>query len=1848
MSEKNILWIAIHFVGLILLIDNQVYSQPDQAETIRYESFAIFLKINDNDNIELPLFDAGEIPVSILPISDDILPVSQVAAIKKASRLPDARLQRTYKLILKDSVAIDRIIASLQQQSFIEYAERVPIYRTSFTPNDLHPNQWYLQQINAELAWDISTGSNTVNLAIVDNAVSTLHQDLVDQLWVNPGEIPGNGIDDDANGYVDDINGYDVADNDNDPNPPAGSGFTFSHGTHCAGISAATTDNNLGIASIGYGIDYIAVKCSDNAGAGYWLTYAYEGVEYAIAAGADVISMSFGGSGYSQTWQNLFDVANNLGIVCIAAAGNSNTNIVFYPAGYNHVIAVGASDPNDLKAGFSNYGTWVDIFAPGTDIWSTMATSPSSYSYMSGTSMACPLVSGLAGLMLSIDPSLSPQDLLDCLQHSAFDMDPGNPGYAGQLGAGRIDAEQAMICLAAIIANFQADFTQVCPNATINFTDLSTNNPTAWQWFFPGGTPPMSTVQHPTVTYPNPGVYDVTLIATNGNGTDTLTRPGYITIAIPTGMMSGNATIVAGNSANIQVDLTGKPPWTITYTDGITPVVVNNINTTPYFITVAPVVTTNYTLTAVNDTDCSGTATGGALVTVIPQSGQMDSVGLFFDGSNDRVTIPQNGAYDLGTGDFTLEAWIKADPNQVSFPEIITHRSDPTGFDGFLFGLWMDGKLYAQLDGLNQPRATGGDLRDNSCHHVALARNGNNFTYYIDGNPAGGFTSSRNINTDSPVDLWIGDDQAHNTGQTPFHGHIKEVRIWNIGRTAPEIQQSKDKFLCGNETGLIGYWRLNANSAQTVTDHSVTGNNGFLGSTVTNDANDPQWQASCPVMTESCLPAVACINIKTLQKISNTQGNFNGALDIDDAFGGKILKIWDVDQDGVEDLMVAATRDDDGGLDKGGVWILLMNTNGTVKGQQKISETQGGFGGSLGTNSSFGSALDTIGDMDGDGVMDLVIGNGNDNDGGTRHGAVWIVFMNANGTVKSEQKISDTQGGFTGVLSANSRFGVDVACIGDLDGDGINDLAVGGDTDPGGGVGRGSVWILFMNANGTVKNHQTINSTQGNLSAPFDNDDLFGISLAHLGDLDGDGTSDLAVGARLDDDGGTDRGAVYILFLNNNGTVKSYQKISDTQGGLLTNLNDIDRMGAGLSNMNDLNGDSITDICVGSYSYDGSGTDRGRSVILFLNTDGTVKDEFVIDGSHPLINGLLDDQDYFGWAAENIGDLDSNGVSDLVISAHLDDDGGANKGAVYVLFLEDTCNTIIQPCSVSASFTYFPDTSLCEGTSDSITFSNTSTASASATYSWVFGPMAIPTASSQQHPPAVYFSQPGSYDVRLIVNDTCGSDTMIRSVKVFPSPVKTDAGEDTVICFDGDSVPIGSNPVASFIYNWQPALGLSDPGVANPRAFPDTTTTYVLHGVDAVSGCASADTVTVTVVRLVAAGDTLICEGGAAQLFASGVDNYQWLPPASLNDPASADPVASPDSSITYQVIGNSALCGADTASVTIQVDLIPEDPAGRDTSICFQPDSISIGIDHIAGYTYNWKPITGLSNPASADPNALPDTATTYILSGINTVTGCTFEDTVHVSFVSFHAAGDTSLCEGGTVQLTASGMDAYQWLPANVFDDPASSDPLAQVDSSLTLQVIGTSLICGADTLSVSIEVFPELVVDAGENVTILIGEEVQLDACCGDFYRWSPVEGLDDPEIANPVATPEVTTVYRVQVSDSNGCAKADSLTVSLEKDLFIPTMFSPNGDGVNDRFRILGSGIGQLHWRIYNRWGEIVYETSDVTEATQRGWDGAYKGRFQGTEEFVWHLTGEFADGSELNYKGKNVGAVALIR
>lgn len=429
-------------------------------------------------------------------------------------------LMKLYTVSFSNFSKIDALVKTLSQLDGVEFAEKMPIYYTDFIPNDAFHSgndKWYHTLVGSEAAWDISLGSSTVKVAVVDNAVYSGHSDLTA------------------------FSQRDVADNDNDATPPLQytSDQGWSHGTHVAGLATADINNGIGIASLGGNVELIGVKTRQSGSANAGLTHTFEGVQWACQNGANVVNMSYGGPSSSQAMQNLIDAFPN--VVFVAAAGNDGNSTQQFPAAYNNVICVGSVDSDDGRSSFSNFNganPYVDIASPGGHsfggLLSTVyTTGGNNYGKMGGTSMASPFAAGLVGLMLSINPTLTPAQIEACLISTGVNINQ-NVGP-------RINALAALQCVQATVNGdpipaFAGIPTAIQEGQTVSFTDQSAdggNTITNWNWTFPGGSPASFVGQTPpAITYAVAGTYDVTLTVTNSQNTTPLTKSNYITVTL--------------------------------------------------------------------------------------------------------------------------------------------------------------------------------------------------------------------------------------------------------------------------------------------------------------------------------------------------------------------------------------------------------------------------------------------------------------------------------------------------------------------------------------------------------------------------------------------------------------------------------------------------------------------------------------------------------------------------------------------------------------------------------------------------------------------------------------------------------------------------------------------------------------------------------------------------------------------------------------------------------------------------------------------------------------------------------------------------------------------------------------------------------------------------------------------------------------------------------------------------------------------------------------------------------------------------------------------------------------------
>lgn len=454
-------------VFALLLIPSLLFSQgkakkyklPSGATSGHYSRTHVLVKVKQQFQ---GIFTGGSIPAAIKNLSSSVKPIlSQGLQHKNKRRIAPRLSASTVDISLFYEIGFDggnmeTFINQLYATGYFEAVEPDYTAQIHYTPNDpQQSNQYYLNKIRAYEAWDITKGSEEIIIGIVDSGGDLDHPDLASQLYLNTND-PVDNIDNDNDGYVDNYRGWDfmgsdtlnINDNtflgDNDPtNPNGGLG---SHGTAVAGCAAAATDNGTGIAGVGFRSKILFTKqAADNQGANKGGIYrGYSGILYAASHGAKIINCSWGGSFRSQISQDIIAyVTLELGSLVVASAGNSNSSEASYPAAYDYVLSVAASDVNDKRASFSNFGKTIDIIAPGKDIYTTFFND--TYLSVSGTSFSAPITAGAAALVWAKNPDFNAIQVSEQLRVSADkSFYDNNAGFVYYLGQGRLDISRAL------------------------------------------------------------------------------------------------------------------------------------------------------------------------------------------------------------------------------------------------------------------------------------------------------------------------------------------------------------------------------------------------------------------------------------------------------------------------------------------------------------------------------------------------------------------------------------------------------------------------------------------------------------------------------------------------------------------------------------------------------------------------------------------------------------------------------------------------------------------------------------------------------------------------------------------------------------------------------------------------------------------------------------------------------------------------------------------------------------------------------------------------------------------------------------------------------------------------------------------------------------------------------------------------------------------------------------------------------------------------------------------------------------------------------------------------------------
>jgi len=405
-----------------------------------------------------------------IPQIDRISSENNTTALHKIRTGRDA-VSNVYVLTFPESSNITAVIKQYIDTGLVAYAEQDAIGSAggvkgiTSTPNDvLYNRQWGLHNdgsfalatavtgadMQMEAAWDIEQGSSDITVATMDSGMRLSHPEFNGRLWVNSGEVAGNGIDDDNNGYIDDINGWDFVNIDNQPIDDMG------HGTNVTGIIAANGNNGIGYTGIDRNCKLMTLKGLDaeNSGLYSWWT---EAIYYAADNGANAINLSVGGNFNSAVLKDAIDYALQHNVVIIACMMNFNNSTPYYPANFAGVIAVGSTNPDDSRtapffwstSSGSNYGSHISVVAPGNYIYGLDYASNTNYdSYWGGTSQATPAVTGIVSLLLAQDATRTPAQIKAILEETAEDQ-IGNPsediaGFDVYYGHGRVNALSAL------------------------------------------------------------------------------------------------------------------------------------------------------------------------------------------------------------------------------------------------------------------------------------------------------------------------------------------------------------------------------------------------------------------------------------------------------------------------------------------------------------------------------------------------------------------------------------------------------------------------------------------------------------------------------------------------------------------------------------------------------------------------------------------------------------------------------------------------------------------------------------------------------------------------------------------------------------------------------------------------------------------------------------------------------------------------------------------------------------------------------------------------------------------------------------------------------------------------------------------------------------------------------------------------------------------------------------------------------------------------------------------------------------------------------------------------------------
>ncbi|MEO7047696.1 MAG: PKD domain-containing protein [Ferruginibacter sp.] len=548
------------------------------------------------------------------------------------------------------------------------------------------------------------------------------------------------------------------------------------------------------------------------------------------------------------------------------------------------------------------------------------------------------------------------------------------------------------------------------------------------------------------------------------------------------------------------------------------------------------------------------------------------------------------------------------------------------------------------------------------------------------------------------------------------------------------------------------------------------------------------------------------------------------------------------------------------------------------------------------------------------------------------------------------------------------------------------------------------------------------------------------------------------------------------------------------------------------------------------------------------------------------------------------------------------------------------------------------------------------------TFDWNFGDPASGANNFSTTPDAVHtYTDTGIFYVKLVVNkgSPC-ADSAISPVRIYPgfSPAFK---QNSPMC---KGIPVQFTDLTSTAYGtvnkWSWDFGVSGINtdvstIKNPTyAYANAGTYNSTLIVSTNNGCIATLNQPVTIQDRptfdIAPHDTLICTIDTLKLVATAgaPGSIIWTPNYNINNVNSFTPFVSPDVTTTYKVQFTDTYGCVAKDSVKVNVVSQVSLQAAPDTAIC-RTDSVTLKLNTDALY-FTWTPAATLQNPSVKNPTALPvNPSTTYhVVASISNKCFKTANITVRtVPYPVAMAGKDTSVCFGESASLHASGGSIYSWSPVTFLTDPNISNPVSfkPTGNISYIVTVRDTLGCPKPKTDTMLVTVIRIHADAGpRDTSVVINQPLQLNATGSINYLWTPPTWLSNPNISNPVSLPKENIVYAVKVSDAQGCFDLDTINVRLFKvapDLYVPTAFSPDGDGINDIFRPIALGIRSLElFSVYNRWGQLVYSTTQIGQ----GWNGKFNAADQPAGTFVW-----YAEATDyLGKKIKKKGSVILIR